>query len=164
MTTSNNLNDKTICITGASSGIGQAIAQHLGSSGAHVFMMGRNRSPMDESADLIRSAGGSADVATFDVADLEALSSWVASAAASTGRLDVMVNNAGFGDVGATIADGDPAMWKAMLETNVLALAVGCQAAIKAMRSTSSQGNIINISSVAALQRNLASMAPPNMR
>ena len=68
MTTSNNLNDKTICITGASSGIGQAIAQHLGSSGAHVFMMGRNRSPMDESADLIRSAGGSADVA-FDVAD-----------------------------------------------------------------------------------------------
>ena len=89
------------------------------------------------------------------------LSSWVASAAA-TGRLDVMVNNAGFGDVGATIADGDPAMWKAMLETNVLALAVGCQAAIKAMRSTSSQGNIINISSVAAI--NLASMAPPNMR
>ena len=153
MTTSNNLNGKTICITGASSGIGQAIAQHLGSSGAHVFMMGRNRSPMDESADLIRSAGGSADVATFDVADLDALSSWVASAAASTGRLDVMVNNAGFGDVGATIADGDPAMWKAMLETNVLALAVGCQAAIKAMRSTSSQGNIINISSVAALQR-----------
>lgn len=153
MTPSKTLAGATVCITGASSGIGQAIAQHLGSNGANVFMMGRNGVPMEESADLIRSTGGSADVATFDVTDLEALSSWIDRAATSTRRLDVMVNNAGFGDVGATIADGDPAMWKAMLETNVLALAVGCQAAVKAMRSTSSQGNIINISSVAAHQR-----------
>lgn len=153
MTSSKTLVGATVCITGASSGIGKAIAQHLGSMGANVFMMGRNRVPMEESADVIRAAGGSADVATFDVTDLAALSSWIEGAAASTGRLDVLVNNAGFGDVGATIADGDPSMWKAMLETNVLALAVGCQSAIKAMRSTSSQGNIINISSVAAHQR-----------
>lgn len=153
MTSSKTLAGATVCITGASSGIGKAIAQHLGSMGANVFMMGRNRVPMEESADVIRAAGGSADVATFDVTDLAALSSWIEGAAASTGRLDVLVNNAGFGDVGATIADGDPSMWKAMLETNVLALAVGCQSAIKAMRSTSSQGNIINISSVAAHQR-----------
>ena len=153
MTSSKTLAGATVCITGASSGIGKAIAQHLGSMGANVFMMGRNRVPMEESADVIRAAGGSADVATFDVTDLAALSSWIEGAAASTGRLDVLVNNAGFGDVGATIADGDPSMWKAMLETNVLALAVGCQSAIKVMRSTSSQGNIINISSVAAHQR-----------
>ena len=108
---------------------------------------------MEQSADLIRAAGGSAEIATFDVTNLDALTLWIDNAATSTGRLDVMVNNAGFGDVGATIADGDPTMWRAMLETNVLALAVGCQAAIKAMRSTSSQGNIINISSVAAHQR-----------
>jgi len=153
MTSSKTLAGATVCITGASSGIGKAIAQHLGSNGANVFMMGRNRVPMEESADVIRAAGGSADVATFDVTDLAALSAWIDGAATSTGRLDVMVNNAGFGDVGATIVDGDPAMWKAMLEANVLALAVGCQAAVKAMRSTSSQGNIINISSVAAHQR-----------
>jgi len=153
MTSSKTLAGATVCITGASSGIGKAIAQHLGSNGANVFMMGRNRVPMEESADVIRAAGGSAAVATFDVTDLAALSAWIDGAATSTGRLDVMVNNAGFGDVGATIVDGDPAMWKAMLEANVLALAVGCQAAVKAMRSTSSQGNIINISSVAAHQR-----------
>ena len=153
MTSSKTLAGATVCITGASSGIGKAIAQHLGSNGANVFKMGRNRVPMEESADVIRAAGGSADVATFDVTDLAALSAWIDGAATSTGRLDVMVNNAGFGDVGATIVDGDPAMWKAMLEANVLALAVGCQAAVKAMRSTSSQGNIINISSVAAHQR-----------
>ena len=153
MTSPKTLNGATVCITGASSGSGQAIAQHLGSSGANVFMMGRNHGPMEQSADLIRAAGGSAEIATFDVTNLDALTLWIDNAATSTGRLDVMVNNAGFGDVGATIADGDPTMWRAMLETNVLALAVGCQAAIKAMRSTSSQGNIINISSVAAHQR-----------
>lgn len=108
---------------------------------------------MEQSAEKIRDAGGQADVAVFDLGDLDRFAGWIADAAASTGRLDVMVNNAGFGDVGSTIADGDPAMWRAMLETNVLALAVGCQAAIRAMRATGSEGNIINISSVAAIRR-----------
>jgi len=144
---------RTVCVTGASSGFGRAISEHLGSLGAHVFMMGRTGEPMEESASTIRSAGGKADVAVFDLGNLEQLTEWVASSANATGRLDVMVNNAGFGDVGTTIADGDPAMWRAMLEVNVLALAVGCQAAIRAMRATNSEGNIINISSVGATRR-----------
>lgn len=144
---------RTVCVTGASSGMGRAISEHLGSLGAHVFMTGRTADPMEESAAKIRDAGGRADVAVFDLGDLDTFSAWVATAAESTGRLDVMVNNAGFGDVGSTIADGDPAMWRAMLEINVLALAVGCQAAIRAMRATASEGNIINISSVAAIRR-----------
>jgi NADP-dependent 3-hydroxy acid dehydrogenase YdfG len=147
------IKDMTVCVTGASSGLGRAIAEHVGSLGAHVFLMGRTAEPMELSAATIRSAGGKADVAVFDLADLDAFASWVAAAASSTGRLDVMVNNAGFGDVGSTIVDGDPAMWRAMLEINVLALAVGCQAAIRAMRATGSQGNIINISSVAGIRR-----------
>lgn len=142
-----------MCVTGASSGMGRAISEHLGSLGAHVFMTGRTADPMEESAAKIRDAGGRADVAVFDLGDLDTFSAWVATAAESTGRLDVMVNNAGFGDVGSTIADGDPAMWRAMLEINVLALAVGCQAAIRAMRATASEGNIVNISSVAAIRR-----------
>jgi NADP-dependent 3-hydroxy acid dehydrogenase YdfG len=147
------IKDMTVCVTGASSGLGRAIAEHLGSLGAHVFLMGRTAEPMELSAELIRAAGGRADVAVFDLADLDAFATWVAAAASSTGRLDVMVNNAGFGDVGSTIIDGDPAMWRAMLEINVLALAVGCQAAVRAMRTTESQGNIINISSVAGIRR-----------
>jgi NADP-dependent 3-hydroxy acid dehydrogenase YdfG len=144
---------RTVCVTGASSGIGRAIAEHLGSLGAHVFLTGRTARPLEESANRIREAGGHADVAVFDLSDLDELAGWVAQAAESTGRLDVMVNNAGFGDVGTTIADGDPAMWRAMLDINVLALAVGCQAAIRAMRATGSEGNIVNISSTAALSR-----------
>lgn len=140
---------RTVCVTGASSGIGRAIAEHLGSLGAHVFLMGRTTGPMEASAAAITDAGGRADVSTFDITDSAALQDWIAGAAAQTGRLDVLVNNAGFGDMGSVI-DGDPTMWKGMLDVNVLALAVGCQAAIRAMRETSSEGNIVNISSNAA--------------
>lgn len=153
MSQNRSIEGRTVCVTGASSGFGRAISEHLGSLGAHVFMMGRTGEPMEESASKIRGAGGKADVAVFDLGNLEQLTEWVTSSANTTGRLDVMVNNAGFGDVGSTIADGDPAMWRAMLEVNVLALAVGCQAAIQAMRATKSEGNIINISSVGATRR-----------
>ena len=153
MTPSRPIEDRTVCVTGASSGIGRAVAEHLGSLGAHVFLTGRTTEPMRESAERITAAGGRADVATFDVTDSGALQAWVAGAAEATGRLDVMVNNAGFGDVGQTIADGDPEKWKGMLDVNVLALAVGCQAAVRTMRATGSDGNIVNISSAAAIRR-----------
>lgn len=153
MPASRSVEGRTVCITGASSGFGRAIAEHLGGLGAHVFLNGRTAEPMEESAAKIRAAGGQADVAAFDVTDSPTLQSWIQGAADTTGRLDVMINNAGFGTAGQTISDGDPEFWKAMLDVNVLALTVGCQAAVKAMRATGSEGNIINMSSVAAIRR-----------
>lgn len=144
---------RTVCITGSSSGMGRAIAEHLGALGATVYLMGRNAEPMEKSKARIEAAGGKADLATFDVADTAALQAWIQRAADETGRLDVMINNAGFGDFGTSFLGGDPDVWKGMLDVNVLALAVGSQAAVAAMRSTESQGNIINISSVAAIRR-----------
>ena len=144
---------RTVCITGSSSGMGRAIAEHLGALGATVYLMGRNAEPMEESKARIEAAGGKADLATFDVADTAALQALIQRAADETGRLDVMINNAGFGDFGTSFLGGDPDIWKGMLDVNVLALAVGSQAAVAAMRATESQGNIINISSVAAIRR-----------
>ena len=144
---------RTVCITGSSSGMGRAIAEHLGALGATVYLMGRNAEPMEESKARIEAAGGKADLETFDVADTAALQAWIQRAANETGRLDVMINNAGFGDFGTSFLGGDPDIWKGMLDVNVLALAVGSQAAVAAMRATESQGNIINISSVAAIRR-----------
>ena len=144
---------RTVCITGSSSGMGRAIAEHLGALGATVYLMGRNAEPMEESKARIEAAGGKADLATFDVADTAALQAWIQRAADETGRLDVMINNAGFGDFGTSFLGGDPDIWKGMLDVNVLALAVGSQAAVAEMRATESQGNIINISSVAAIRR-----------
>ena len=149
---SRSIQSRTVCVTGASSGIGRAVAEHLGGLGAHVFLMGRTSAPMEESAARIEAAGGRAEVSAFDITDSAALQAWIQGAADSTGRLDALVNNAGFGDMGS-IVDGDPEMWKGMLDVNVLALAVGAQAAVKAMRATGSEGNIINISSTASLRR-----------
>ena len=63
-----------------------------------------------------------------------------------TGRLDVMVNNAGV-EFPSSIIEGNPDRWREMLETNILALLVGSQAAIRAMRACRAHGHIVNISS-----------------
>jgi len=146
------LSGKTAVVTGASSGIGRAIAETLGAAGAHVYLAGRTAAAMDESKKKIEEAGGKATVVTLDVRDVGALQALVDDAARETGRLDVMVNNAGLSYPGA-IVDAEPEQWREMLEVNVLALLVGCQAAVKAMRACQAEGHVVNISSVAALRR-----------
>lgn len=142
---------RTAVVTGASSGIGRAIAERLGGEGATVFLAGRTVEAMEVSADAIRAAGGKADVTVIDVRDRAALEGLVERAGSETGRLDVMVNNAGLGNQEA-IVGGDPEWWREMLEVNVLALLIGCNKAVDVMRSTGSGGNIINISSIGALR------------
>jgi NADP-dependent 3-hydroxy acid dehydrogenase YdfG len=151
-TNSNDLAGKVAVVTGASSGIGQAIAEHLGCAGAHVYLCGRTAEPMETSAVLIRETGGEATTRILDVRDVGALQAFIAEAADTSGGLHVMVNNAGVGKL-EPIADGDPEHWREMLEVNVIGVAAGCQAAIRAMRATGSQGHIVNISSTAALRR-----------
>lgn len=147
------LNGQTAIITGASSGIGLAIAKRLAMVGAHVFLAGRTAEPMEETKRAIEQQGGSASVMTADVRDPLQVEQIVATAVKQTGRLDIMVNNAGL-EFPSTILDGKPEEWRAMLETNVLALLVGCQAAVMAMRECGAEGHIINISSVSAQRRN----------
>lgn len=147
------LNGQTAIITGASSGIGLAIAKRLAMVGAHVFLAGRTAEPMEETKRAIEQQGGSASVMTADVRDPLQIEKIVATAVKQTGRLDIMVNNAGL-EFPSTILDGKPEEWRAMLETNVLALLVGCQAAVLAMRECGAEGHIINISSVSAQRRN----------
>lgn len=143
---------KTAVVTGASSGIGRATAERLGSAGARVYLAGRTEAAMEESRARIEEAGGKADVVALDVRDHDALRGLVDRAADETGRLDVMVNNAGLSHPGP-IVDQAPDQWREMLEVNVLSLLVGCQAAIGAMRRTGSGGHLVNISSVAAQNR-----------
>lgn len=144
---------RTAIVTGASSGIGLAISEHLAEAGAHVFLAGRTTSAMDQAKNRIVEAGGTADVITADLRDVKQTQALVESAMATTGRLDIMVNNAGL-EFPAPIMQGDPEQWRSMLETNVLALLVGCQAAVNAMRQCNAEGQIVNISSVSAQRRN----------
>jgi NADP-dependent 3-hydroxy acid dehydrogenase YdfG len=145
------LTGRTAVVTGASSGIGRAVAQRLGAEGATVYLAGRTAEPMEAAAEQIRAAGGKAEVIAFDVRDRAELEGLVERAATETGRLDVMVNNAGLGNQ-EPIVGGDPDWWRELLEVNVLALLIGCNKAVELMRSTGSGGNIINISSIGALR------------
>jgi len=143
------LEGRTSIVTGASSGIGRAIAERLGGAGAHVYLAGRTVAAMEESRARIEAAGSRAVVVGLDVRDVGQVQDLVARAVRDTDRLDIMVNNAGL-SYPTPIVDGDPEEWRAMLETNVLALLVGCQAAVRAMRACKAQGHIVNVSSIAA--------------
>jgi NADP-dependent 3-hydroxy acid dehydrogenase YdfG len=153
MTNSNPLSGRTAIVTGASSGIGRAIAERLGGAGAHVFIAGRTTAAMEASKKTIEESGGSASVVTADLRDVAQVRKLVDAAVEATGRLDIMVNNAGV-SYPAKIIEGEPEQWRTMLETNVLALLVGCQAAVKAMRACEAEGQIVNISSIAAQRSN----------
>jgi NADP-dependent 3-hydroxy acid dehydrogenase YdfG len=149
MDASTPLRGKTAIVTGASSGIGRAIAERLGASGAHVFLAGRTSDAMAASCERIEKAGGRATAAVIDVRDVRQIQDLVARAVRETGRLDIMVNNAGV-SYPAPILEGDPEEWRAMFETNVIALLAGCQAAVRAMRQCRAEGHIVNVSSIAA--------------
>jgi NADP-dependent 3-hydroxy acid dehydrogenase YdfG len=153
MASSPSLDGKTAIVTGASSGIGRATAEALGASGAHVFLGGRTTAAMDVSKKKIEEAGGKASVVTLDVRDIAQVQGLVETAVSESGRLDIMVNNAGV-SFPAPILEADPEDWRVMLETNILGLLVGCQAAVKAMRACSAEGHIVNISSIAAQRSN----------
>jgi len=146
------LEGKTAVVTGASSGIGRAIAERLGSVGARVYLAGRTAEAMEASRLRIEQAGGKADVVVLDVRDPDALHALVDRAAEDTGRLDVMVNNAGLSYPGRVL-DGRLDQWREMFEVNVLSLLVGCQAAIEAMTRCGNGGHVVNVSSLAAQRR-----------
>lgn len=141
---------KTAVVTGASSGIGRAIAQHLGAEGATVYLVGRDKDRLEAAAQAVTEAGGKGIAHPADVRDIATVKAVVDRAAADTGRLNVMVNGAGLErGFGQSFVDNEPEGWREMLEVNVLALLMGAQAAIKAMRATGSEGHIVNIGSVA---------------
>ena len=139
---------KTAVVTGASSGIGRAVALRLGEAGAHVFAAGRRADALAGTVAAVAGGGGVATAVAADLRDPGAVQGLVDRAMADTGRLDVMVNNAGVSFRGP-LADGDPEAWREMLEVNVLALAVGSRAAVRAMRACGAQGHIVNVSSSA---------------
>jgi hypothetical protein len=139
---------KTAIVTGASSGIGGAISKALAAEGAEVFAAGRTQATLKDVVGAITAAGGKAHAAVTDVRDPASINALVERAVKETGRLNIMVNNAGL-SYPDSIATGKFEHWREMFETNVLALLAGAQAAIKAMRKGGFEGHIVNISSIA---------------
>lgn len=143
------LEGRTAIVVGASSGIGRATALALAREGAETYLAGRSAARLAAVCDDIARLGGRCRVHALDVRDHDAIRTLVKRAVTETGRLNVMVNGAGVEYIGS-IADGEPEQWREMLETNVLSLLVGAQAAIQAMRATGSEGHIVHFGSIAA--------------
>lgn len=141
---------KVVAITGASSGIGRAIARVLAERGAAVVLGARREEALAEVAEDIRSAGGKATSARVDVtkrADLQAL---VDLASDQFGRLDVIVNNAGIGPVSRLDALRVDE-WDAMIDVNLRGVLYGIAATLPLFQRQQS-GHIINIVSTAGLK------------
>lgn len=89
--------DKLVLITGASSGIGEALAKRYGRTGAHVLLLARNVERLNAVADAIRESGGTATAFPIDLADANAVEETSAKIAREIGIPDVLINNAGAG-------------------------------------------------------------------
>ena len=144
------LDGQVAVITGGSSGIGRATAIALAAEGASIAIGGRKESALEEVAGIIKQQGGKSLTQVMDVRDEAQVAKLIDSAVDQFGRLDIMVNNAGVSFPG-NISDGKVEEWREMLETNVLALLIGCREAVRAMKANDpAGGSIVNISSVAA--------------
>src|SRR5262249_56220107 len=112
--------------------------------GGDVCLGGRSVSGMEASKKRIEQAGGRAVVVDFDVRDVKQVQGLVDRAVRETGRLDIMVNNAGV-SYPTPIVDGDPEEWRAMLETEGLPLPGGGPAPLRAMGARTGGGRIADV-------------------
>ena len=139
-------------VTGASRGIGRAIAEQLADDGFHVVLVARNIEALDEVRDGIIKAGGDASCRPCDLSDGSAFGELVESVADDRGRLDVLVNNAGMTKDGLMLRMSDED-FDAVMAVNLRSVFIGCRAAARPMMK-GRWGRIINITSVTGLSGN----------
>ncbi len=135
-------------VTGASAGIGAAVAQALAASGVRVVLGARRPERLAEICERIRAGGGAAEFVATDMRREAEVERLIDGAADRYGRLDFLVNNAAVGTV-RRIAEGRTAEWRAILETNVLGTLIACRAALHYMLPHG-RGTILNMSSASA--------------
>jgi 3-oxoacyl-[acyl-carrier protein] reductase len=146
------LSGQTAIVTGASRGIGKAIAMRLAAAGAKVACVARSADKLKETADAIAAAGGTAEVHPCDVTDSAAVSKLVEELAEKWGGLDIVVNNAGI-TKDTLIPRMEDDAWDAVIATNLRSVFLFTRAASLIMMRKRS-GRIINISSVSGLMGN----------
>jgi NADP-dependent 3-hydroxy acid dehydrogenase YdfG len=137
---------KVVAVTGASSGIGEAVAVACAEAGADVAICARRTERLDAVGDRIRSLGRRVFALTADIGDEQQAHAFVEGTAAELGRLDVLVNNAGLMKLGA-IESAPTEEWREMVHVNVFGVLYCTRAALPLLRAQGG-GHIVNVSSV----------------
>jgi NAD(P)-dependent dehydrogenase (short-subunit alcohol dehydrogenase family) len=115
------LDNRIALVTGATRGIGRALALALAADGAHVVATGRVVGALEELDDAIKAAGGSATLVPLELRDTDGIARLAAALGERYGRLDILVGNAALGASSSPLDHFDPKEWEEVLAVNVTA-------------------------------------------
>ena len=146
------LSGQVALVTGASRGIGRAIALHLSRCGATIAGVARSQSALEGTLAAIREAGGIADGYPANVADAAEVNRVVEEVEAKHGKIQILVNNAGVTKDGLFLRMSDEA-WKEVIDVNLTGTFLFCRA-VGSLMIRQRYGRIINITSVSGLKGN----------
>src|SRR5689334_9567097 len=142
------LSGKVAIVTGASRGIGQAIAERFAEAGAKVVLSSRKQEGLDPVAAGIKAKGGDAIAVAAHNGEKAALQALAKATLDAYGRIDILVNNAATNPHFGTLLEAEDSMWQKTLEVNLMGNIWLTQAVVSIMRQHKHGGKIINVASV----------------
>ncbi|WP_439487440.1 SDR family oxidoreductase [Algoriphagus sp.] len=146
----NNIKNKVVVITGASSGLGEETARHLAERGAKLVLGARREDKLQEVVNEIIAKGGTALFRLTDVTDKAQVQALVDAAVVTYGKIDVLINNAGIMPI-APMSEVRTEEWDSMIDVNIKGLLYGIAAALPLFQKQES-GHFINLGSVAGIK------------
>jgi 3-oxoacyl-[acyl-carrier protein] reductase len=147
---------QTAVVTGAATGIGEAVARRLAGAGSRVGVADLDRQGASSIAESITANGGRAMALPLDITDVDSIQQAVQEVMDQTGRIDIWVNNAGIAGKAAPLWEQTDEDWETVIQVNLTGVFLCCRAVIPLMRERK-YGRIVNVASVAGKEGN------PNM-
>ncbi len=141
-----NLTDKVAVITGASRGLGRAMAVELGGAGAKLALVARDREKLEESAAEMTKVGAESAIFVTDVTDESQVAKLEKDVVARFGRVDILINNAGV-NVRKPVVEYSMDEWRKVMDTNLTSVFLLCRAFVPHMRGRG-YGRILNLTSI----------------
>jgi NAD(P)-dependent dehydrogenase (short-subunit alcohol dehydrogenase family) len=140
------LSGRTGLITGASKGLGKAMALALGGAGVKLALASRDKTKLEAVSAEVRQTGGEAHVFVADVTSEEQVAALAKDVTAAFGRLDILINNAGI-NIRKPITEFTLAEWSSVIDTNLTSVFLMCRAFVPHMKGAG-YGRILNMTSI----------------